>query len=206
MKACTVFCGGEPVSKQVYDASAPKDSFLIAADSGYLLAESLGVEPQLIIGDFDSAEKPKQGNVAAYPPEKDDTDLMLAVKEGVKQGCRSFYFFGATGGRLDHTIAAVQALAFLSEHSAEGKIISDDTRITLLTPGEYELENLEGFSLSLFSYSEKVQQLSLTGTKYPCTDLTLTQSFPLGISNEIISGSAKLSFSGGLLLVIRSKL
>lgn len=206
MKICVILAGGDPVSKETFEEYGPKDAYIIAADSGLMLAESLGLKPDLIIGDFDSAPKPENGNVRVYPVEKDDTDLMLAVKAGLDQDCDEFFIFGATGGRLDHTFAAIQSLAFLIQNEAWGTIISDDTHIDLLLPGQYEAPYMQGFSLSLFSWEEAVLDLEISGTKYNGKDLLLNNAFPLGVSNEVVKGFAKISFSHGALLVIRSRL
>lgn len=206
MKLCIILAGGDPVSEETFKEYAPDEAYIIAADSGLLLAESLGLKPDLIVGDFDSAPRPESGNIREYPVEKDDTDLMLAVKAGLENDCEEFYIFGATGGRLDHTFAAIQSLAFLLENSAYGCIISDDTFIELLFPGKYQLPYMQGFSLSLFSWSDVVSGLDIKGAKYNGNDLMLFNSFPLGVSNEVIKGSASISFSHGVLLVIRSRL
>ncbi len=99
--------------------------FKIAADAGLLLCRKLGIEPDLIIGDFDSMPQPKDEPCVRVPVEKDDTDTMLALREGLAHGCTEFYFYGATGGRrLDHTLANLQSLAFLRRHGARGYALS----------------------------------------------------------------------------------
>ena len=45
-------------------------------------------------------------------PEKDDSDMMLAVKEGIARGYEDFVLLGATGGRFDHTLANLQTVAY----------------------------------------------------------------------------------------------
>ena len=206
MKSCIILCGGDAVSSEVYNVTAPKEAYIIAADSGLLLANDLGVCPQLIIGDFDSMKKPESDKIRVFPIEKDDTDLMLAVKEGLEQGCKDFYIYGATGGRLDHTFAAIQGLAFLLDNGAHGQIIADDTRIELLLPARYELPSMHDFTLSLFDWSDTVSCLDIQGTKYSAKGITLKSSFPLGVSNKVMEDSAIISFSEGILLVIRSRL
>lgn len=204
-RLCAIFCGGDPVSRKTFE-TCPSAEYNIAADSGYILAEKLGVTPDLIIGDFDSAPKPASGNIITFPVEKDDTDLMLALRKGLELGYDRYLIFGATGGRLDHTLAAVQSLSFLTAHNASGEIVSDTERITLLTPGEHSFPNMEGFSLSLFAYSEKVSGLCIEGAKYTCRDVELDSSFPLGASNQVTSAEAKVSFTSGLLLAVRARL
>lgn len=205
-RICAVFGGGDPVSSHTAAAALHAGAYLIAADSGYLLMQRLGLEPDLIIGDFDSAPEPDFHSKRVYPVEKDDTDLMLAVKEGLSAGCREFRLFGVTGGRLDHTYAAIQSLAYLLDSNAAGEIISDNEIIRLIDPGEYFFPAMEGYTLSLFAYSESVEGLSISGAKYPADGITLKSSFPLGVSNLVSGSQAAVSFKEGRLLVIRSKL
>lgn len=205
-KVCAVFGGGDPVSAAAVRKELSGGELLIAADSGYLLMHSLGLEPDLILGDFDSAPEPDFADKQVYPKQKDDTDLMLALKEGLSRGCDRFLIFGATGGRLDHTYAAVQSLAYLLEHGASGVIVSDTERIELLAPGSYTLPAMKGYTLSLFAYTDSVGGLTVTGAEYTCEGITLRNSFPLGVSNSAEDSPAKVCFSKGIILVIRSKL
>ena len=205
-RCCVIFGGGDPVSAEIVKAELSGGEYLIAADSGYRLMQQLSLEPELIIGDFDSAPEPETPNKQVFPVEKDDTDLMLAIKAGLSAGCKSFRLFGVTGGRLDHTIAAIQSLAYLSEHQAFGEIISDNERIALLAPGKHTVPKREGYTLSLFAYTESVQGLSVRGVKYKAENITLTNSFPLGVSNSITDAEAGITFTDGCLLVIASRL
>ncbi|MBR6045290.1 MAG: thiamine diphosphokinase [Ruminococcus sp.] len=203
--SCEIFCGGDPVGREVYEAARVPGALRIAADSGYRLCEALGVRPDIVVGDFDSSDKPEGVNVLTYPVRKDDTDLMLAVREGLRRGADSFTVFGATGGRLDHTFAAVQSLAFLLDNGASGRIVSENERIFLLDPGSHTVPAFEGFTLSLFAYSPEVGGLTLAGTDYPAQDITLGSGFPLGVSNHFAGREAGISFRSGRLLVICSR-
>ena len=75
----------------------------------------------------------------------------------------------------------------------------------ILYPGVYDFEKRNGFYLSVFAYSEKVAGLNLKGVKYPLENAEITNFFPIGLSNEIVSESAEVSFSDGVVLVIFSK-
>ena len=91
---------------------------VIACDRGYLHARKMGIRPDLIIGDFDSAPFPDVSvPVESYPARKDDTDTMLAVKHGLLKGFDRFVILGALGGRLDHTIANLSVLEYLKAHT-----------------------------------------------------------------------------------------
>ena len=117
--ACYIFGAGD------FDGLEERpgaEDYVIAADGGYTACRRAGVEPQLLLGDFDSlAEVPALPHVERVPVEKDDTDMMLAVKRGLERGETLFHLYGGMGGqRTDHTVANFQALLYLADHGARG--------------------------------------------------------------------------------------
>ena len=133
MKRCFIFAAGTFYGLR----EAPRaGDVTIAADAGLHNCRSAGIEPELVIGDFDSMEQPPRGGCVVAPVEKDDTDTMLAVREGLARGCGEFYLYGGTGGvRLDHTLANLQTLAFLRRHGA-GQDKRTDSRTSVRTGSE----------------------------------------------------------------------
>lgn len=205
-KLCAVFAGGEPVSDRVLDREKLDNSLVIAADIGYSRALSLGVQPDIVLGDFDSSDKPENIAAEVYPVEKDDTDLMLALKRAVTEGCDDITVYGACGGRLDHTVGNIQAMAYCVSRGVKCRIVAENQRAELLLPGTYSAEPMEGWSLSLFAYGGNVEGLTISGAKYTCENITLTPFFPLGVSNETVTEPARICFTKGLLLCVRSEL
>ena len=73
---------------------------VIAADGGYGQLKQWGMSPHLAVGDFDSLGRvPEDVEVVRHPVRKDDTDMMLAVQEGLARGCGRFLIYGGLGGR-----------------------------------------------------------------------------------------------------------
>ena len=202
---CTIFVGGDAVSPDTLDTEFLADSVVYGADKGFYLAHSLGIKCDVVLGDFDSSKKPKRDDVLLFPVEKDDTDLMLAIRHAFDNGLKDFQVYGAMGGSADHLIGNIQALGYIVSHDGSAVIIGDNDRITLLPAGKYSFKKREGYQLSLFAYSERVTGLSLSGVKYHAQNITLENTFPLGMSNHIEADNAEVSFSSGLLLVIESK-
>ena len=214
-KKCTIFSGGEAVSAQCVSEYKEfiDNSLVISADSGYKLAQAVEVKSDIIMGDFDSAERPVFDNIEIFPSEKDDTDLMLAIKQGFESGCDDFLIFGATGGRIDHLLGNIQSLGYILSHGGEGVIAADKEIMRLYRAGSYKIYDREGFSFSLVAYTDKVEGLTIKGTKYEVEDCTLANDFPLGISNVIkgVEGQdgrkyAEISFKSGYLLAVQSYL
>ncbi len=208
MADCSIFTGGKISDLSFIKTEKVKRTYIICADSGYNYAQNLGLNPDLILGDYDSLGfVPKVGcDVLSYPIEKDDTDLMLAVKEALSLGYKSIDIYGALGGRIDHTLGNIQALGYIAEHNGEGRILSDNDEIRLLNSGTYSIEKRSGFSLSLLAYSDKVCGLSINGVKYTAENVDISNTFPLGISNTITEKRAEISFNSGRLMVIQSRL
>ena len=203
MAKCVVFCAGafsgliEPIRE---------DDLVIAADGGYSHTKALGLEPGIILGDFDSLGYVPQGS-AVYPVEKDDTDAMLAAKKGLAAGFREFVFYGALEGpRLDHTVANFQMLQFLADHGAFGHLIGKTQIVTLLNSETVTFPKTATGILSLLCMGKDAIGVSLQGLQYPLTDGTLTPGFPLGVSNHFIGEEVSVSVKSGSLLMIYDRI
>ena len=181
-----------------------KEDMVIAVDGGYRYLEGQRID--LVVGDFDSlAYVPEHFNVIQLPPEKDDTDMLFAIKEGLRAGYQTFYIYGGTGGRVSHTIANVQCLAYLAEHGAKGYLIDSQEILTLLVNESITFDKSCKGYLSVFSYGESAKGVTLEGLKYLLSDATLTQSMPLGVSNEFVGKEARVTVREGALLLIVQK-
>ncbi len=174
---------------------------VIAADGGQATLARLGIVPHLVVGDFDSSEAPTAVPFVRHPVEKDDTDTALAVKEGMKRGYEYFIFYGCTGGRFDHTLAAVQTLHRLSVEGLHGYLVFEDGTVGTVIVNK-SLQFTPKGTVSVFSLTDESVGVSIEGLKYPLKGARLTNDFPLGVSNEGNGTPAKISVERGALLVI----
>lgn len=78
---------------------------------------------------------PEDVEVVRHPVRKDDTDMMLAVQEGLARGCGRFLIYGGLGGRLDHTLANLHILAFLARKHIPAFLLGPDAAITAVCNG-----------------------------------------------------------------------
>lgn len=224
---CYVVGAGDCLSLEFQPTA---EDFVIAADAGLRYLEQCGIAADLIIGDFDTLENAPAGtNVITLSCEKDDTDMLAAVREGIKAGYTEFHLYGGTGGRIDHTIANLQVLAYLAENGWKGYLhcphnsfvrpvdrepkkagyseISGNTPgsesiITAVANGELSFSSFSSGYISVFSYSEKSEGVYLQGLKYPLADATLTNTFPIGTSNEFIGEKSRISVENGTLMIV----
>ncbi len=198
---CIILCAGETVPRALERAQIGPGDLIIAADGGYLHAQRFGLTPDLIVGDFDSSPPPPgEGEVETFPVEKDDTDCMLAAREGVSRGCREFVILGGTGGRLDHTLANIQTLAWLWEQGARGVLLDREHDIRVLGEGRWEFPPHDGY-LSVFALGNRAV-VSEEGMHYPLDHHPLTCTFPLGVSNQITGDKGVLTVHSGLAVCI----
>ncbi len=182
---------------------------ILCADSAYLLAAREGITPHVIIGDFDhgSAVHPKQGvqNVVTVPCEKDDTDTMLCIRRAIADGASEITILGGIGGRLDHTVANLQSLAFALSQGVSARLVGDTDEAFLVTDSAVIHRPVEKCYLSVFAYGGICTGVTERGTKYEIENAVLDVNFPLGVSNEIVSDHAEIRVGSGTLLVILSR-
>ena len=199
MKNCVIFCaGGFDRLEEPLQAA----DFVIAADGGFAHTRALGITPQLILGDFDSLGYVPSG-AQVHPAQKDDTDAMLAVREGLSRGCDRFVLYGALDGeRLDHTVANYQTLQFLADRGARGYLVGVKQMATLIKNDSLTFPEESRGYVSVFCSGAAAAGVSILGLKYELTDRTLSPGFPLGVSNQFIGKKAEISVKNGSLLVI----
>lgn len=184
-----------------------KGDYMIAADGGYAHLSSLGIVPDLVVGDFDSlGDMPNHPHILRHPVEKDDTDTMLAVKTGLELGFREFLIYGGLGGhRLDHTVANLQTLSYIAEHGGRGYLLDEETVITAVKNGTLRFSPRARGTVSVFCLGADAEGVSLTGLKYPLNGATLTHAFPLGVSNSFTGAAAAVTVARGTVTVLWEK-
>ena len=199
MGTCVIFCaaGFDSLAETV-----EKDTLVIAADGGMRHTQALGLQPDVILGDFDSLGFVPAG-AEVFPVEKDDTDAMLAIRQGLDRGCRRFVIYGGLDGeRLDHTLANYQALQYLADRGAEGYLVGLRYLVTVVKDGAISFPAEAAGVVSLFCLGPDAEGVTLRGLKYPLERGRLTAGFPLGVSNHFVGEKSRISVENGSLLVL----
>lgn len=178
--------------------------YVIAADRGFDSLMAYGVKPDLAVGDFDSlGHRPNHPNVIQLPAEKDDTDMVFALRKGLELGYRRFVLLGGVGGRLEHTLGNLQLLDWLARHGAQGFLAGEKTAATCLRDGmEMAFPPSMAGYLSVFCNSGTAEGVCLSGLKFPLNDHTLTGDFPLGVSNQFLGQEARVRVGRGSLILV----
>ena len=186
----------------------------IGVDRGSLHIIQADIHLHGVFGDFDSISEEELKLVRnhsdyffEYPPEKDATDLELALEWAYNQNPTLITIYGATGGRVDHTMANIMMLAN-DEHIQRGiptRIVDKDNELMLFEPGSYIVEENEFKYISFIPITKEITGITLENFKYPLTNISLYRGRTLSVSNELNFKTGTFSFSNGILLMVRSR-
>ncbi len=203
IKRCFIVCAGP---EGCGSAFIPKDSFVICADGGYEKAMAAGIRPDLLIGDFDSigAMPDDVKEIIKAPSHKDQTDTLLAVMTAEERGFTDITLLGACMGRVDHTIANLQTLKYMSKRGLKGRIAGECTDAFFLKDGSIELAPDKSRYLSVFSLTDK-SEISIRGAEYPLEHYIMSDSEPIGVSNEFCDTVCKITVYSGEVIVLTVK-
>ena len=198
-----VILSAMPVTPALSAYLQPGDT-VVACDAGYSNAAVLGIQPDLIVGDFDSHEKPETDReTIVLPVKKDDTDTVFAAKEAMRRGFDEFLLVGVSGGRLDHTLVNIYLLVMLREQGKQALLVDDYSEMELV--GAEKMEIPERFPFySLVNITGTARGITETGCKFPLDNGEIHCGYQYGTSNEVLPGqTAVVSVKEGLLLLIK---
>lgn len=192
----TLVGGGEldPASVEHSLTIAP---CLVAADGGADAALALGLRPEAVIGDLDSASAATLAALGADRvhriSEQDTTDFDKCLRS---ISAPFILAAGFTGARLDHGLAAFHALV---RHPGQRCILLGGQDICFLAPKILVLDVPKATRLSLFPLGPVAGRS--TGLRWPINGLAFAPDRLIGTSNETI-GPVRLSFDAPVMLVI----
>ncbi|XOQ44059.1 MAG: thiamine diphosphokinase [Clostridium sp.] len=181
-----------------------EECYIICADGGLDNANRFGIKPDLVIGDFDSyqGQMPVQTETIRLNVEKDETDTLAAVREGMKCGYQDFILLGVLGGeRIDHSYANFCVLQYLCNHGCKAVLIGETCKVFLLSGGCLTLSGVKGATVSVFPFGCSACRVSYIGLKYPLTKALLHSDNPLGVSNRTESDEAEIYVHDGNALI-----
>lgn len=207
MKRCVII-GGAPIGNyEALRAYLDKENdFYIYCDCGLRHQEALGAVPDLIIGDFDSHERPDSAvETIVLPHVKDDTDTMYAAREAVRRGFEEFLLLGVIGARFDHSLANISMLLWLHNRGKRALLVDDHSEMEIVGNEPVLIPDSFGY-FSLLNVDGKASGLYEEDAVYTLTDAELDPEYPLAVSNEALPGkSAKVRVEKGHLLLIKDR-
>ncbi len=209
-KICYIVGAGDHFESDIFNPEA--DDLVIAADGGYNFLKDNNIRTDIIIGDFDSVNITHDyfsdipdSQIIKLNPIKDKTDTLSAIDKGIDEGYSTFYIYGGTGGRTEHTIANIQALSMLSEKNMRGYILGKNEIMTVIHNTDIRFRKDSKGYISVFSLTDTSKNVNETGLKYTLNNYTMSSSYPIGVSNEFEGNEGYISVGDGTLLIIYPK-
>lgn len=183
---------------------------VIGVDRGALWLLRHQVTPDVATGDFDSVTRVEKKRIhdgsalyVEYAPEKDATDLELAIDHAISQKPQEVVLFGVLGRRFDHAMGAVHMLLRLESHNIYGVIVDNFSKINIVRRQQALSYDSRYRYVSVIPVTKKAT-VTLKGFVYGLIHKTLYSGSSLGISNEISGKSAHITVHQGSVLVIQS--
>jgi thiamine pyrophosphokinase len=181
---------------------------VVAADGGANLCTTWGWSVDLVVGDMDSvaadvAEELKAQGVPfhAFPRDKDETDLEIAIRFALERGPDEVFLAGALGARIDHTLGNLALLALPALQALPSRVV-DGGQSVWLVQDRLTVQGELGDSLSLIPMGGDVGGVSAWGVHWPLDNADLTLGPSLGISNRLTEHQAQIRVRSGSLLVV----
>lgn len=191
-----------------------KPDCILAADRGMEFCYRNQIKPDVILGDYDSADKTileafrRQSGIEwhQYQPEKDYTDSEIAIGKAMERNSSEIHILGGIGTRLDHVLGNIQLLMQPLAKDIPCFLIDFHNRIRLLKERAVLRKSQQfGKYVSLLPLTTEVTGVTLTGMKYPLQDAAFTSDNTLGVSNEIVEDEAVIDLKNGILIMIESR-
>jgi thiamine pyrophosphokinase len=207
MRSAIVVCAGGPV-RRALPAFDP-DAVVIAADSGAVEAERLGLRTDRLVGDLDSAPADVVARLEAagaavdrFPADKDASDLELALEAAVDGGAERVVVLGGDGGRLDHLLGTAFLLASERWSGVEIDAVLGAALVHVVR-GDRRLTGAPGELISLFAVGGPANGVTTTGLRWELSDDTLLPGSTRGLSNVFVEANAMVAVRDGVVLAIR---
>ncbi len=211
-KRAVVFANGAVPQPVLAEALLRPDDLLISADGGSRHLFALGMRPHLLVGDLDSIDQEllrewrgEGTEILQFPPEKDATDLELALLEATRRACAEILIIGGLGGRLDHTLANLYLM--LDERFRGRSLRMDDGVVEAFwIEGSAEIRGRPGDLVTLLALTGDARGIKTGGLQYALQGDTVYMTSSRGVSNVLSDGFAHITLTHGRLLCLHTRI
>jgi thiamine pyrophosphokinase len=203
MDTILIFAGGNPVEPDLAQ-ELPAADLVMAADSGYDSAVSLGYAVDVLVGDLDSivtTHLPDHVIVERHPVDKDQTDLDLALELAMSDDPSRVVVVGGTGGRLDHELATASLICDERWSDVEIDWVSSRGRAHVIRRRRIVHGDV-GATVTLLAIGGPVTGLSTRGLKWELSGARFESGSTWGVSNVMQNPIADIKVGSGCLLVV----
>ena len=212
MQRIVIFANGELPDIDKARLLLQDDDYIICADGGTRHALALDVQPNLIIGDMDSAEKDQlqklkedEVSIELFPHDKNETDLELAINRAIELEPKQILIIAALGGRLDQTLANIALLTDPRLSTVKVRL-DDGVEEIFFCRDQIQVRGRRGDLVSLIPWQDAVSDVRTENLKWPLKSETLYPDKTRGISNEMLGDTASISIGSGLLLIVHRRM
>ncbi|MEE9217048.1 MAG: thiamine diphosphokinase [Anaerolineales bacterium] len=206
-----IFANGVIENAERAREAADRASLVLAANGGALHCLRLEIAPAFVIGDLDSLDESDRQTLEAdgtefitHPPDKDQTDLELALLAAVARGATEITVLGAIGGRMDMTLANVQLLALLELSGIQVEVWHGDQTASIIRPPGGPIEGGIGDGISLIPIGGNVPEITTRDLQYALNGETLDLGPSRGVSNVISGPNPRVELGSGSLLIVHT--
>lgn len=207
-----IFANGQVQAIQIAWRYCQPVDRLIAADGGWYHLQALHLQPDVLIGDFDSITPQELQSIQAqgiktiqHPRRKDETDLELALRYAVQNGSSRITILGGLGARWDQTLANMLLLTQKEFQRIPISLVDGNQVLFTLnasTRSRVQIEGQPGDTVSLLPLSGDVHGISTSGLEYPLQNETLTTGSTRGVSNVLLKSPASIEIKTGALMIV----
>jgi len=206
--SCTLVVGAAPAAgaDDFYRGLLASADAVVAADAAGPWCAALGRIPDVVVGDFDSADPDEIDRlerlgvcVERHPSDKDDTDLELAVRVARERWALPVCLTAAFSDRVDHTLAAIGVVL----RAGPGAWIAEPTwRAWPCSPeGPLSLSLERGTTYSIVALGS-CEGVTARGGRWELSDATLAPLSGRGVGNEAVGSDLTVSVRSGSLVVV----
>ena len=207
MAVIQVFVGGDPVSRERIQGLGPAD-IVVAADSGADIAAAAAVTVNILVGDLDSISRGAMERIfdgetviEAHSPDKDATDLELALEVALRSNPSEIVFVGGGGGRLDHLLGNVGVIGSpAARHVPVSWVMERET--AHVVRGRKSIPTAPGQLFSLIPIGRNAHGVYVRSARWPLRDASLRVHGSMGISNVALGKEVEIEVGEGAVLAI----
>lgn len=210
-----VFAGGPALPAVTSESGLPpvgEVALVVAADAGLHHAHAAGFVADVIVGDFDSVDpalleqaEADGALVERHPPDKDKTDLELALDVALGSRPDRVVVVAGLDGRADHALAG--ALLLASPTYGTIPVVEahlGDAHVHVVRSGRpVVLRGRPGDLVSLIPVHGRAEAVRTDGLRFGLDRETLEAGSTRGVSNELLGEEATVRLDWGVLLAVQ---
>ncbi len=194
-----ILCNGEPPGQELLKHYVAQADFIVCTDGALGWALAAGVQPDVVVGDMDSLVDTPPCETLDFGPHElqENSDAEKALRVALQRGARQIVLLGATGRRLDHTLANIW-IAVRYQPQADIQLVDDYGELHIVLQAK-QLRTHLGQRVSLLALTPDVI-VATEGLRWPLHGAL--EMGTRGLSNEAEAQEIAVQVRRGIVAVI----